>query len=490
MSPPATGIGLVPSHGDTAGWYVPPANAPLVSCVMPTRGRPGFVAQSIRYFQRQDWPERELVIIHEDAADLPATIDDPRVRCIRVLPGTILGAKRNEAVRQARGEFIAHWDDDDWYGEQRLSRQLAPLLQGMADVSALNELLLLSLARGEFWAPTPALFNRMFVQNVSGGTLVFRRELWQRHGPYPDISLREDADFLMQLLQGGARLCRVPGRELCVYVRHEDNTWKFREGRYLQEGEWAQVPAPAWLAGDLEFYFPKGAPAPQLPLVSCIMPTADRRQFIPGAIRNYLEQDYSHRELIVLDDGRDSVADLMPQRDDIRYVRLDRKASIGAKRNIACELARGDLIAHWDDDDWMAPGWLRSQVQVLTTASADVCGLDKVFFYRPEARQAWQYVWDGQARWVCGGTLCYRREFWRTAPFPDVGSGEDNAFVWRARPERVAVNADHHLYVARVHAGNSSPKATSGRRWRACPVEQVERLLRGAGQPAHPPMTA
>ena len=42
-------------------------------------------------------------------------------------------------------------------------------------------------------------------------------------------------------------------------------------------------------------------------LVSCLMPTADRRRYVPGAIASFLAQDYEPRELIVLDDGQDSV---------------------------------------------------------------------------------------------------------------------------------------------------------------------------------------
>ncbi len=38
-------------------------------------------------------------------------------------------------------------------------------------------------------------------------------------------------------------------------------------------------------------------------LVTCIMPTANRRQFVPGSIRMFLEQDYDRKELIVIDDG-------------------------------------------------------------------------------------------------------------------------------------------------------------------------------------------
>ncbi|EJL83269.1 glycosyl transferase [Polaromonas sp. CF318] len=460
----------------------PVAGAPLLSCIMPTRARPAFVEQSIRYFQRQDYPALELIIVYEEDSDLPAGISDERIRCVRVAPRTSIGAKRNEAVRLARGELVAHWDDDDWYGEQRLSRQAAPILHNIADITGLNDMLFMARAQAEFWAPSRALFRRMFVENVSGGSLLFRRSLWETHGRYPATSLREDADFLLKVLAGGARLCRLPGRELHIYVRHDNNTWKFREGHYLQQTAWARVPQPPCLERDRDFYFPPAAtvPAPMAaarPLVSCIMPTADRRDFVPQAIRNFLAQDYGPRELIVLDDGRDSVADLIPSHEAIHYMRLERKLSLGAKRNVACEMARGELIAHWDDDDWMAPGWLSSQVRALLEQGADICGLDKVFFYAPEGRRAWQYVYDGRSPWVCGGTLCYRREFWRGAPFADINVGEDNAFVWAPRHKRIVVNPDQHLYVARVHPRNTSPKETLNRRWRNYPVEQVERLM-------------
>ena len=58
----------------------------------------------------------------------------------------------------------------------------------------------------------------------------------------------------------------------------------------------------------------------------------------------------------------------------MHYLRLDRRAPVGAKRNIACEVAQGEVIAHWDDDDWMAPEWLRSQVETLLSTARIFAG--------------------------------------------------------------------------------------------------------------------
>lgn len=453
---------------------------PLVSCTMPTRGRPAFVAQAVAYFHRQDYPHRELVIVYENESDLPPGIAGQGVRLIRSSQRSI-GGKRNEAVAAARGEIIAHWDDDDWYDSKRLSRQVRPLVEDVADITGLNGMLFMAIQDETFWAVTRALHRRLFLGNVSGGTLVFRRALWLRSGPYPATSLREDADFMAAAMRDGARLCALPGRELCIYVRHSNNTWKFSEGSYLERSGWLRASAPASFSPDRHFYTrsvpPAAAHRAKRPLVSCIMPTAGRRAFVPLAIDHFLAQDYPERELIVVDDGTDQVADLIPDLPSVRYLRLEQRMTLGAKRNLACEAARGELIAHWDDDDWMSPQWLTSQVETLQSTGADICGLDKVFFYAPETRQAWRYVYDGAQPWVCGGTLCYTRELWRHAQFQAIDVGEDNAFVWNTSPKRVAINARHDLYVATVHRRNTSPKITSARRWHNIPATQVERLM-------------
>ncbi|MDB5600908.1 MAG: methyltransferase protein [Xanthobacteraceae bacterium] len=217
--------------------------------------------------------------------------------------------------------------------------------------------------------------------------------------------------------------------------------------------------------------------------VSCIMPTADRRSFIPAAIGYFLAQDYPDKELIVLDDGRDNVSDLIPAHPQIRYLRHDRRQSLGRKRNICCAQAQGELIAHWDDDDWYAPFRLRRQVAALLTAGADICGIDRVLFLDTAARRAWEYVYpSGQAPWVCGATLCYTKSFWRENPFREIDIGEDSRFVSAARGARIEVMPDNDIFVGMIHRANTSPKRMRDPRWQKRTFEAVEAVMR---QPSH-----
>ncbi|MGE5301393.1 MAG: glycosyltransferase family 2 protein [Acidobacteriota bacterium] len=76
------------------------------------------------------------------------------------------------------------------------------------------------------------------------------------------------------------------------------------------------------------------------------MPTFNRRRFVPLAMKYFLRQHYESKEPIIVDDGTDAIGDLIPADDRIRYIRLDKKRTIGAKRNPACEQARGEIILH------------------------------------------------------------------------------------------------------------------------------------------------
>jgi len=210
------------------------------------------------------------------------------------------------------------------------------------------------------------------------------------------------------------------------------------------------------------------------PLVSCVMPTRDRRRFAGRAIAYFMRQDYPDRELVIADDGDDPVADLIPASPLIRYVRLARPLVLGDKRNLVNGLARGEILLHWDDDDWSAPDRIGRQVAVLRATGADLCGSGDQLYYRPDADRAWRYRYPRRDRWVSGSTLCYRRTRWERHPFRPVPSGEDNRFVWAGSPP-VEVPGPFHIGI--IHAGNTSPKNTSGRQWSPVPAGTVHRHL-------------
>ncbi|HVF49632.1 MAG TPA: aminotransferase class I/II-fold pyridoxal phosphate-dependent enzyme [Pyrinomonadaceae bacterium] len=206
------------------------------------------------------------------------------------------------------------------------------------------------------------------------------------------------------------------------------------------------------------------------PLVSCVMPTANRLRFVPQAIRYFQAQDYPHRELLILDDGPEAVQHLVPADDArIRYMRLDGGRTLGEKRNESVRQAAGDLIMHWDDDDWMAPHRISYQVGALLAANADACGLDRMFFYELATGKMWLYQYPPQRRaWLAGGSLLYTRDFWRRSPFPDIQVASDTRFILNQQLDRAVFLPRHDFYVALIHEGNTSPKNCLGSFWSLC----------------------
>jgi glycosyltransferase involved in cell wall biosynthesis len=208
------------------------------------------------------------------------------------------------------------------------------------------------------------------------------------------------------------------------------------------------------------------------------MPTRNRRQFVAQSIWYFLRQDYAERELLILDDGEDAVGDLVPPDERIRYVRLDERLSLGAKRNLACELSRGNIIAHWDDDDWIAPQRLSVQVSELLAANADVCGARDLLHYDLEAGQSWLYRYPaGERNWLSGNTLLYHRAVWAGSPFPHLDVGEDSAFILQLPADRLHAVPDSSFYIALIHPQNTGAKNLRDPRWEQRPLDEVSRLL-------------
>jgi glycosyltransferase involved in cell wall biosynthesis len=169
----------------------------------------------------------------------------PGVRYLHLPARKSIGAKRNLACQHARGEIIAHWDDDDWYSSDRLRYQVMPIINGQGDMTGLENAFVLELPAGEFWTTNVQLHQQLFVGNVHGGTLVYRKQLLADGLRYPEINLAEDAYLLHYATRRGKRLVRLSNPGVFVYVRHGGNAWKeFAPGKFVNPKGWERIAAP------------------------------------------------------------------------------------------------------------------------------------------------------------------------------------------------------------------------------------------------------
>lgn len=417
-------------RGDACPNFAPRTDAatstssePLVSCIMPTYDRRPFVPAAIHSFLGQDYPNLELIVV-DDGSDPIADLlpSDPRIVYVRLTERKSVGAKRNLACERARGEFIVHWDDDDWYPSSRVRVQVEALRQRGGDVCGSSVIYFHDRGAQRAWCYR---YSGSPVAWVAGTTLVYRREAWARNR-FADVQVGEDSQFVWRF--PAHRVIDLRDPSLCVGTVHANNVspkdtrgvfWTPESIERIREVMHAGAPA---------------SPPRAQPLLSCIMPTYNRRPFIPLALQRFREQSYPQRELIIVDDGSDPIGDLVRHEPAVRYIRLDRRTSIGAKRNLACSEARGELVAHWDDDDWYSRDRLTRQAAPILRGDADVTGLENRFVLQMPLGRFWTTNRQlHRSMFVCdvhGGTLVFRRSIWTAGVrYPEVNLAEDAAFV-------------------------------------------------------------
>jgi glycosyltransferase involved in cell wall biosynthesis len=105
------------------------------------------------------------------------------------------------------------------------------------------------------------------------------------------------------------------------------------------------------------------------PIVSIVMPTFNRLQFLPATVESVFAQTVQEWELIVADDGSDQdVLDYLTtlQSDErVRILRLRHSGNPGKSRNAGIAVARAALVAFHDSDDLWQPHKLERQIARL-----------------------------------------------------------------------------------------------------------------------------
>jgi glycosyltransferase involved in cell wall biosynthesis len=214
------------------------------------------------------------------------------------------------------------------------------------------------------------------------------------------------------------------------------------------------------------------------PVVSCLMPTFDRAEYVPRAIEYFLRQDLAQAELIVIDDSPEPIEELVPEHPRVRLIQLEERRTIGAKRNLGAEVAQADLLANWDDDDWYAPWRLSYQVEQMSRSGADVGGLDRLLYVDLADGRAWRYIAPASLRtWLADPTLVFTHSLWKRNPFPDTSMGIDCRFLWHGVTKRMLSLDREDFYVGLIHRGNTSPKDTRHRVWHPLSRGTLDRLM-------------
>jgi len=196
----------------------------LISCLCVTHEKPEMLKRVIRCFREQSYPCKQLVIVYEEA-DIPThqfmeqSTFECSVKVVKIDAGTklTLGELRNISVREADGDYVCQWDDDDWYDADRLMEQMKHIqLHGTSGCI---------LSR---WIVFDAMTQKAYLPEryTWEGSILCKREVMLQN-PYPPLRKGEDTGVIRYLFKRGALSIIDDKPHLYVYIYHGGNTWDY-----------------------------------------------------------------------------------------------------------------------------------------------------------------------------------------------------------------------------------------------------------------------
>lgn len=159
------------------------------------------------------------------------------------------------------------------------------------------------------------------------------------------------------------------------------------------------------------------------PLVSVVIPTFNRADWVGEAIQSVLEQGYPRLELIVVDDGSDDQTRGVVQGFGtlLTYVRQAHRG-VSTARNRGVDVSHGELLAFLDSDDLWRHGKVAAQVALFQQQpQVQVCYTDEIWIRRGvrvnpkrihQKHEGWIFLQSLPRCIISPSSMMLRRELW------------------------------------------------------------------------------
>jgi glycosyltransferase involved in cell wall biosynthesis len=151
-------------------------------------------------------------------------------------------------------------------------------------------------------------------------------------------------------------------------------------------------------------------------------------------IECYKSQTYpkDRMEWIILDDGTDCVKDVFDDLKipNLKYIRLESKLLIGAKRNILNKEAVGDIVVAMDDDDFYSDERVSHVVQKFgQNPKIELAGASEIYMYYTDNKKIYKFGPYSPTH-ATNGTLAYRKSYGKAHLYDEtVPNAEERSFL-------------------------------------------------------------
>ena len=235
--------------------------------------------------------------------------------------------------------------------------------------------------------------------------------------------------------------------------------------------------------------------------ISVVVATRNRQTDIDVLLETIARERHpSLHEVVVVDDASDVPLHVAEYGFPVRLLRNESKRGAAVSRNIAADLAGGDVLAFLDDDARPLPHWFTVISRDLQTHRTAITGrvlpfdsgvVSRARQHRYEVRYAQHRSLEPVTFFAGGNSAILRRSFLAAGGFPDVVTASDNGLVERLAAVGEQVYFTPDLRVA--HRNSKGARIALREAWRAGRLaeqspaaHQLRRIVSAAGlQPWH-----
>jgi len=198
---------------------------PKISVVVPIRNEEKYIAQTLSFIRKQEYPEDKLEILVVDGCSTDRTreivgeiaAEDNRVKLLDN-PKCLSSAARNVGAQEAKGEIVTYIDGHVYIDNDQLLRNTA-IMMHEKDVSALSRPQFLDTPENTFFQKAVSLArksplghgldstiyskNDMYVDPTSSGA-TYKKEVFEKAGYFDeDFDAAEDVEFNYRVAKAG-----------------------------------------------------------------------------------------------------------------------------------------------------------------------------------------------------------------------------------------------------------------------------------------------
>lgn len=185
---------------------------PLVSIILPTM-RPYFIDRIVNNIGNQTYSNIECIIVTQGYSKTEVNELKLKLNSFKNITSKIiennspinLGARLNQALQQAQGEFIAKFDDDDLYFPNYLTDMMLPFKFGDWSIVGKKEGFFYLESEDKLVVKYP---NQRHIDTdfVMGATLVIKKSDLLEIGGFIEAARGEDSDLLRRMKSNGKKI--------------------------------------------------------------------------------------------------------------------------------------------------------------------------------------------------------------------------------------------------------------------------------------------